>query len=238
MAIKDCICGKTKKISLGFKEGIEIVRCQSCNTIFPVTYNYSEQFYRDEYSQQYQIRRGTLTYQDRINHDVKVAECRFKSLQGVIKPTKSLDIGSGTGGFVKVALGANYDAYGIELMSFAVEDRIINDSFLTYEFQPNSFGLITMFDVLEHFDNPFVVIRKVLSIIQPKGILVIEQPNPISEEAINEGILWKHIKPQEHNYLISDMMLTIIFKYLKLPLVKQFEPVKGRMCLVYRNDRL
>jgi len=102
---------------------------------------------------------------------------------------KVLDIGCGYGAFVKVALEAGFDAYGVDLNPehihagrsvLGLAQRLVLGSIeeLSEKFrQDEVFDLITLFEVIEHVEEPAVLIRNVLRLLKPGGIIAISCPN-------------------------------------------------------------
>jgi 2-polyprenyl-3-methyl-5-hydroxy-6-metoxy-1,4-benzoquinol methylase len=228
----NCFCGSNFLNYLGRKQRTRIYQCKLCGTIFPEHYRYSEEFYRNEYACEFQKIKGHLPYTESYEHDCEVARNRLKPITKRFSPPISLlDIGAGTGAFVDEANKAGLDAYGIELMDFP-NRRITRANFLTFS-SDRRFDVVTLFDVLEHFPFPGFAITKTASLA--KRIIVIDQPNPISDEAKREGINWKHIKPVEHNFLLSKTLLSQFLSYLEWNLSFETSQVAGRMYLIYER---
>jgi 2-polyprenyl-6-hydroxyphenyl methylase/3-demethylubiquinone-9 3-methyltransferase len=57
----------------------------------------------------------------------------------------------------------------------------INDNFLTYDFEPNSYDSIIMGEVLEHISEPIRFINKAYQLLKEKGRLVITVPFGIND---------------------------------------------------------
>jgi 2-polyprenyl-3-methyl-5-hydroxy-6-metoxy-1,4-benzoquinol methylase len=96
-----------------------------------------------------------------------------------------LDIGCGTGRVLQEALvWKKWDLMGIEPVKHAAEYThqrtgipIINDrleNFVGYEF---FFDIITMWDVLEHLNDPIKNLEKISEILKPNGLFVFSMPN-------------------------------------------------------------
>lgn len=100
---------------------------------------------------------------------------------------KLLDIGCGTGRFLHEARTRGYNVWGIDISSSAIESARIKfglnkvyhftlENFVK-EFPQEKFDIITMFEVLEHLDNPQETILQVYSLLKPNGYLAISVPN-------------------------------------------------------------
>lgn len=115
-----------------------------------------------------------------------------------IKPCSSLsllDVGCGTGGFVRFAARHGINAYGFDAseaqVKFARHNlRTVHKAFSTSEFlqclgAPGlRFDIVTMWDVLEHIRTPLVFLASVWDVLKPGGMLFVSVPN-------GRAMLWK-----------------------------------------------
>ncbi|RDC61400.1 hypothetical protein HME9302_02622 [Alteripontixanthobacter maritimus] len=103
-----------------------------------------------------------------------------------IQPTvqsgdRVLDVGCGAGAFLRAAQRASMDAQGLEVSDDAA--AICRDAgckaeagdFLQYG-QPDSFAVITMWDVLEHLRDPLAFVQRVRLLLGRDGIYVSKTP--------------------------------------------------------------
>lgn len=99
--------------------------------------------------------------------------------------SKLLDIGMGTGNFLAAAVAAGYQGYGIDFDRDAIKaarasglknvfEMDVNG--LRAKFGPNYFDIITMFEVLEHLDNPADFITNIKKLLTKDGYLAISVP--------------------------------------------------------------
>ncbi|OGR68873.1 MAG: hypothetical protein A2081_04355 [Elusimicrobia bacterium GWC2_61_19] len=111
------------------------------------------------------------------------AETFFKKVPA---PLKVLDIGCGWGVFVHLALLKGYDASGtdyspekIRVAETLAPGRIRAASISDFlkEGLSGSWGAVTMFDVLEHLDNPLETAREALRLLKPGGLLAVTVPD-------------------------------------------------------------
>lgn len=239
-----CLCYKGKFEFIGKKNCASIYRCQRCNTIYSDGEWHDDDFYRQHYNTKSS---SVVPYSDRYEHDCEVALNRlsavFKHLN--FSPCRMpmttyslLDVGCGNGAFVDTASNYGLDAYGVELMDidFKQPDRIIKGNFWKWDIDfGRQYDIITLFDSLEHFPYPFIAIAKIAKIANLNSIVVIDQPNPCSEESIKYGLGWKHIKPYEHVYLVSEQFLTEVFAALQFTLSLKTQQINGRMFLIYET---
>jgi cyclopropane fatty-acyl-phospholipid synthase-like methyltransferase len=89
-----------------------------------------------------------------------------------------LDIGCGLGHLLDVAFDEGFDVEGVEFNPYAVEKMRKKYNFPVYlgdvaGYSGRQFDVITMFDVIEHLQNPFATMIKIANLIKPRGILVL-----------------------------------------------------------------
>jgi SAM-dependent methyltransferase len=101
-----------------------------------------------------------------------------------------LDIGSGTGHFIYEMNRAGWDASGIEINQKAREYSVsefglqVTSPVQIKSLPSGSFDCITMWHVLEHFQEPFDYASDVLHLLKPGGSLIVALPNANSFDAL------------------------------------------------------
>ncbi len=159
------------------------VICNHCGLVWsdPFPHNLRS-FYADDYRVAY---KGTFTPKSKhILRAGKVALSRRKVLADLLaKPLKILDVGTGGGEFAYLLQSLGHEVNGIEpnkgYAEFSRQEYGLNVQvgFIQDIDQPDqSFDLITIWHVLEHTENPYVVLTKLHALLKPQGILVVEVP--------------------------------------------------------------
>jgi|SRR3989338_3436480 len=98
------------------------------------------------------------------------------------KISKCLDIGCAAGDFLQLMTRDGAVGYGVELSSYAAklatEKNLVvyNKKFEDVHFKDH-FELITLFDVIEHVESPTQLMKKVCSLLNSDGLVVITTPN-------------------------------------------------------------
>lgn len=109
---------------------------------------------------------------------------------------KLLDIGCGTGDFLKTAQQNNWHVSGIEPNKEVREianKKTNNSVFETAQllkFEPNSFDVISLWHVLEHLPNLEEQIAIFKKLLKPNGTLIIAVPNYKSYDAKHYKEFW------------------------------------------------
>lgn len=118
---------------------------------------------------------------------------------------RALDIGCGNGRFLKSMSNYGFSTYGIELPGNSanrakeIEDIELHIGILEdAQFDEGSFGVITIWHVLEHFSAPLKTLRRCRRLMATDGQLFIEVPNGDSWQAKLFGAGWFHRDPPRH----------------------------------------
>ena len=134
--------------------------------------------------------------------DYQVVDARNAEMLALIRrlapaATRLLEVGSGAGLFLKAAERAGWDVAGLERSgegaAFA-RDRLSLDvrteAAEAMSFEPGSFDVAVMFDVVEHLFDPRAVLEATRRVLKPGGLLVVSTPNfdALSRQVL--GIDW------------------------------------------------
>lgn len=115
-----------------------------------------------------------------------------------------LDIGCGTGYFAGTMKRAGWDVKGIEPNERARESGIAAYGFeiLTPEqigqLKDSTFDCITMWHVLEHFDDPFAYAAEIKRLLKPGGLCISALPNSGSYDSAYYGSNWAAFDVPRH----------------------------------------
>jgi glycosyltransferase involved in cell wall biosynthesis len=127
-----------------------------------------------------------------------------------------LDIGCNTGFFLSEAQKFSYGAYGIELSGEAatyakeklnlknVSQGSIED--LGDIFNRKKFDVITMFDVLEHLEEPRPFLKELSKYLKPGGVIIMTIPMIDSPGAAILGKHWHALLPSHINYFTKSSL--------------------------------
>ena len=110
-----------------------------------------------------------------LNDDLR----RFNQFKKILKNKNILDFGCGKGNFLKYCKPEAARVCGVELNKPVVKK--LNKEFLVEDtidkFNNKSFDVITCFHVLEHLPDPILMLKKLFSKLNDKGILILEVPS-------------------------------------------------------------
>ena len=154
-------------------------------------------------------------YEQEIDYWNLIFDEKLDYLETKIKrKTKSiLDIGSGSGFFLKRAKEKGWTIHGIEPNKIASNHSekigipVINDFFQNVEIENmKKYDAINLFDVLEHVYNPTEFLKKCHQLLKSRGIVVIEVPNDynplqkIVQKSLKKDEYWLTILTKSRNY--------------------------------------
>lgn len=108
-----------------------------------------------------------------------------------------LDIGCSAGHFLAIARSHGWEVEGVEASPVACEYAVeklslkVHRGFLEdIDFGTKKFDSISLFHVLEHFEDPKMMLLKIRNLLSPQGILAIEIPNARSIPALLRKKSW------------------------------------------------
>jgi len=225
MKTKNCIvCGSEKFESLYQLRDYRLEddnnyyyyrKCKSCGLIFqdPVlsfeslsTHYNEKQIYNEKIT-----RRGMRNF---------LQEYGLKKRAKVVlkyKPAgKLLDIGCGSGNFIRyISDKTEFQVFGNEInkenvntlkRKYGLDVRIGNINEI--DFPDKHFDVITLWDVIEHVENPNQILVEIKRILKPDGILVIRVPNGDSLDSKIFSKYWAGLDAPRHLYIFSISCIT------------------------------
>ena len=152
-----------------------LVKCQNCKFVFckkipskQELINHYQGYGRNDYLSPITIKR----YEELLDE--------FEKFR---KTNKIIDVGCGVGYFLEVAKKRGWEVYGTEFTENAVKicaEKGINmhiGGLNIDNYEPESFDIITSFEVIEHINNPNEELNKFHSILRKGGLVYCTTPN-------------------------------------------------------------
>jgi len=195
-----------------------IVKCEQCGLIYtdPKDKNI-EKIYKNIEDKDY-----LKSKEARIENSKR----DLKNIMKLKKSGKLLDIGCGPGLFLKVARDKGFDVCGIELSKWACDIarkeglNVLNKSLKSAGLERDSFDIVTMWDVIEHIEDPNGIIRDTNKILKKDGLLVLNTPNIGSFYAKLMGNKWWNLMRMHIYYFDKKTIRKLLekngFKVLKI----------------------
>ena len=236
------LCGSLELGVLFHIAGQGVDRCSTCSLVllnpqpeYTDELIYAEEFYRGTCSREDGGRENVLE-PDRV-------ERRLESCRGVLEEIERtlgrkgsvLDLGCGPGFLLKVAQDTGWRAVGADVSSFATSyarerhgiQEILTGPLEEVQFPLQSFDVVTLQHVIEHFRDPVRMVRRIKDWLVPGGLIWIETPDIDSGGARRSGKHWQHIKVPEHLFYFSERTLVRLIEQQGFKVVAVHREVEG-----------
>jgi 2-polyprenyl-3-methyl-5-hydroxy-6-metoxy-1,4-benzoquinol methylase len=140
---------------------------------------------------------------------------KIKRINKCVTTDRSLlDVGCGTGDFLKIALEHHWKVTGIEpnlkarTIANTKTNNVIFDTNQLFNFKPNSFDVITLWHVLEHLPDLEKHLSVFNSILKENGTLIIAVPNFQCYDAKYYKSFWAAYDVPRHLWHFSKKAMT------------------------------
>ena len=208
-------CGSHDAKPKWTRDGYDIVECRGCGLVY-VAQNVTREILDEYYGSAYYEGNGTAyngylaRAQSRKHHYRSLLPAIKKHLGSDNGEVRVLDIGCAAGYFLEVAQENGWRAQGIELSpymsAYARDKRGLDVQTGTIEeadLPLGAFDLITMWDVIEHVQNPSQVLQRAGELLKPGGLLVAATGDVAGMTARIHGEKWHLIAPPGHLFYFS-----------------------------------
>ena len=128
-----------------------------------------------------------------------------------------VDLGCSVGSFMKVAIKHGYKAIGYDsspfasLMASKSGLQVIQADIQSLDGYMPKAGCFTLFDVLEHIDDPLKLMTSVRKSLDTDGVVVISTPDSTGVTK-TQFPSWRHYKPDEHKHYFTVNSLDLLLK--------------------------
>ena len=217
------VCASTKIQDKCTVNNYQLVRCGSCSHVFVSNFIsqkdsvtvYSEDYYLDYtkagYKNYLQNASARISgFQSKLAH----IEKKYRQQKGYV-----LDYGCAIGLFVKVAQDSGWNAKGIDVSKWAIAFGRKNydiDIYFIEDFlrigKAEMFDVITLWDTIEHVNDPNEIFRSIRGWLKPNGLIVFNTINISSLGAFLAGESWRHIAPPHHLQYYTRKSLNYLLK--------------------------
>ncbi|MGA1978273.1 MAG: class I SAM-dependent methyltransferase [Bacteroidales bacterium] len=182
-------------------ESFELWKCSQCGFVFtydpPDESNIGHYYESDDYLSHNDSAKGFFGIVYRaVRKLMLVRKTGMVRKASGLKTGEFLDIGSGTGHFLSAMKNSGWRVRGIEINEKAREYSISEFGLQVLagdkvkSLQSQSLNVVTLWHVLEHFNDPFSLAEEIRRIIKPGGVCLIALPNSGSFDAEHYKEFW------------------------------------------------
>ena len=199
---------------LRFRDGpFRVVRCRSCGLTYvtprlpPERLHemYQEEYWSSDRARDFGYTRYLADAPDYLR-TYRLRSRLITARRG--SPGHVLDVGCAAGFFLKVMADQGWKTTGLEISGAMCDyargtlglPDIRRGDLLSVPLAPRSFDVITLWDVIEHLEDPPAHLRTARAALADDGLLVLETQNVASTFARLLGRRWQHFKHEEHLY--------------------------------------
>lgn len=152
-----------------------------------------------------------------------------RNIRGSQAP-RVLDFGCGYGGFLAMCAAYGFEAYGVDRSSAKRDNNLFQKVYAEIDDIPEieSFHVLTLFEVLEHLDDPYSLMLRLREYLVAGGILVLETPNCSGIRNIETKDEYYKIHPLEHINAFTPKSLKLFAQRLGFEFIQK--PVSYVTC--------
>ncbi|MGI8906732.1 MAG: class I SAM-dependent methyltransferase [Candidatus Sumerlaeaceae bacterium] len=210
-----------------------IVRCLDCGVVYRqsvITGDDYERLYQNDATMETPFYLTNKLASDPNKEPMPTYARGLAKLNELVKPGRLLDVGCSYGAFMEMARYAGWQVMGVELNTstakFAREQRgfdVFNGMIEEAKFPDASFDAVTLWDVIEHLDDPVRTLKEIHRILAPNGVIFVFTIN--QQSLLNTvGHLmyrvtmnrWKHLMELfydiHHNFFFSPKTITEVLR--------------------------
>ncbi len=195
----------------------DILQCPKCGlgyTIPKLPVRQLERYYPNEY----------YSLEDNLHMEGSKAsrlfrEDRIHRIQRYVSSGRLMDIGSGTGMFLKTARESGFDVHGLEISKDAATFGnstwgldIQYGNLHDVVFATDRYDVVTLWHVFEHLHEPLLAAKQLFDLTNPGGLLVIAVPNFASIQARLFRSRWFHLDVPRHLFHYTPKAIKMIIE--------------------------
>ncbi|MDH4472093.1 MAG: class I SAM-dependent methyltransferase [Fluviicola sp.] len=216
------------------KEPFTLLKCESCGLVYttprPPLEKIGDYYKSEDYVSHSSTKKGLVNsvYNKVRNYTLNQ---KVKLVKRLVSGRDLLDVGAGTGHFLKRAQDNGFTVLGLEpdedARTVARDQNNVTlqtlDSLSTLS--PDSYDCVTMWHVLEHVYNLQEDTKQIASLIKEKGVWIIAVPNHTSFDGTHYGSYWAAYDVPRHLYHFSPETIVPFIEQLGFTLEEQL-PMK------------
>lgn len=216
------------------KETFSLLKCDSCGLVYttprPALEVIGNYYKSEDYVSHSSTKKGLVNsvYNKVRNYTLNQ---KVKLVQRLVSGKALLDVGAGTGHFLKRAQDSGFSVVGLEpdedARRVAKEQNNVELQSLDQlaHLPAAAYDCVTMWHVLEHVYNLQEDTKQIASLIKPGGVWIIAVPNHTSFDAQHYGAFWAAYDVPRHLYHFSPASIVPFIEQLGFSFEEQL-PMK------------
>ena len=120
---------------------------------------------------------------------------------------------------MNISISHGFEVEGVEIGEYPAEQartrlhiKVTNSDIYSAELAPESYDVITMWDVIEHLTEPNLAFEKIIRALRPKGYVAFSTGDISSAWARLTGKRWQLLTPPQHLYFFSQRSMSGLLK--------------------------
>lgn len=159
----------------GYGQHLQIVECQYCSLVYA-----SPRWPPGTTLAAYEAVEDTTYVEERAGRELTFRH-HLRDMEKIVGPASGrelLDVGAYIGVFVEVARAAGWEATGVEPSAWAATEarkrglEVLDGTLASAPLADRRYDVVTMWDVIEHFDDPAAELSHAYDRLKPGGWLV------------------------------------------------------------------
>jgi len=189
---------------------LRLCRCHRCGLVsaWPVVSANAERQYADYYH-------GAIL-------TAPMPEARYEEwlahAEQFVGTGRLLEVGAGSGGFVRAALRRGWSVDATEISASGLEHlrstgaQVFAGDLLAAHYSPACFDAVASIEVLEHLPEPGPHLRELARVLRPGGVLLLTTPNFDGLSRRWLGLRWRVVDPEHLSYFTPRALLRALLE--------------------------
>jgi len=198
--------GRDARISFQ-RDGYSVLQCSECGLVY-LDHTIHPEGLRNFYSADYfqgVSKQGYHDYWALQASLTATARVRLRQMTRFCSPGRLLEVGCAMGFFLRAAQQVGWEVQGVELSDHAAEVvrkqfklPVMTGCLEDAHFPGESFDAVAMWDVIEHVPEPVSLVRQVVRVLRPGGLVALSTGDVTSLLARLSGPRWHLYNLPQH----------------------------------------
>jgi SAM-dependent methyltransferase len=222
----------------GHEQAYSICQCRRCGLVY-VGETVDDALLDELYGAEYYQGRDASGFADYGAQETKYRarfNLRLDRMRPWISGGRTLDVGCALGWFLAEAKAQGWDAEGVEMSEHAatfcrekhgvhVHTTRLEDAGL----EPESFDLVSLWDTIEHVQEPRTILQTAFGLVKPGGYVVLSTGNWDAWRRRVQGQKWALLRPPKHLYYFTPTTLKTLVDQVGFTTVEVWQEPPGKI---------